>query len=208
MVRAGADMDARKQRLIELLLCRCFAYREDPPFVLSSGATSRYYLDCKPLLLSAEGQTLAGALGYEAARALDVTAVGGLTLGADPFACAIAHHSYARSRPIEALVVRKEAKGHGTGQFVEGGADPGARVAVLDDVLTTGRSTRTAIERLRAAGYLVDHAIVLVDREEGGAEALRADGVVVQAIATLAEVLAARALAQRHARELGVAPPP
>ncbi|MBM4342440.1 MAG: orotate phosphoribosyltransferase [Deltaproteobacteria bacterium] len=194
-------MDVRKQRLIELLLTQAFAYRVDPPFQLSSGATSPYYIDCKPVILSAEGQTLVGALGYEIARDLGAQAIGGLTLGADPIACAIAHHSFARSTPLAAFVVRKEAKGHGTTRWIEGALPAGCRVAVLDDVLTTGKSTLLAVDRVRQAGFEVTGAIVLVDREEGGSEALRAAGVEVHPIATRTQLMALRASAERHRAE-------
>ncbi len=194
-------MDIRKQRLTELLLTQAFTYRPDPPFQLSSGALSPYYIDCKSVILSAEGQTLIGALGYEIARDLGVQAVGGLTLGADPLACAIAHHSFSRSRRLAAFVVRKEAKGHGTGRWIEGALPAGCRVAVLDDVLTTGRSTLLAVERVRQAGLHVSAAIVLVDREEGGAEALQAAGIDVHPIVTRTQLMAMRALAERHRSE-------
>ena len=195
-------MDLRKARLLELLLQHAFQYRENPPFVLTSGRTSPYYIDCKPLMLSAEGQTLMGALGYEAARRLGVLAVGGLTLGADPFACAIAHHSFARAHTLQAFVVRKEAKGHGIARWIEGAVAAGTRVAVIDDVLTTGRSTLQAIERAREAGLVVDCAIPLIDREEGGREALLAAGVETHALISRTELMAARAVASRHVMEM------
>lgn len=198
-------MDLRKQRLLEILLTKAFAYRADPPFQLSSGGTSQYYVDCKPVVLSAEGQTLVGALGYEAAQHLGATAVGGLTLGADPIACAIAHHSFSRSTVLHAFVVRKQAKGHGTLRWIEGEVPAGSRVVVVDDVLTTGKSTLTAVERARDAGLLVNDAIILVDRQEGGAQALAAAGIEVHALATVSELMALRALAERHQRDPALA---
>lgn len=195
-------MDARKDRLLELLLVKSFQYREDPPFTLASGKTSPYYVNCKAVTLSPEGLTLIGALGYEALRGLDLTATGGLTLGADPIACAIAQHSFGRSHPMAAFVVRKEAKGHGMQRFLEGELEPASRVAVVDDVITTGGSTLTAIERIRAAGHTVEHAVVLVDREEGGREALEAAGVTVHAMTTRTELMARLQTARKHAAEL------
>lgn len=195
-------MDARKDRLLELLLVKSFQYREDPPFTLASGKTSPYYVNCKAVTLSAEGLTLIGALGYEALRGLGLTATGGLTLGADPIACAIAQHSFGRSHPLSAFVVRKEAKGHGMQRFLEGELEPGSNVAVVDDVITTGGSTLTAIERIRAAGHTVEHAVVLVDREEGGREALEAAGVTVHAITTRTELMTRLQTARKHAAEL------
>jgi orotate phosphoribosyltransferase len=195
-------MDARKDRLMELLLLRSFQYREEPPFVLASGKTSPYYVNCKAVTLSAEGLTLIGALGYEALKHTGVVATGGLTLGADPIACAIAQHSFGRSQPLSAFVVRKEAKGHGMQRFLEGELAPESAVAVLDDVITTGGSTLTAVERIRSAGHKVEHAVILVDREEGGREALEAAGLTVHALVTRTELMARLQLARKHAQEL------
>jgi orotate phosphoribosyltransferase len=195
-------MDVRKSRLIELLLLHSFQVRENPPFVLSSGRTSPYYVDCKPVTLHHEGLHLIGALGYEIAKHLGVTAVGGLTLGADPIANAIAMHSHLRSRPLRAFVVRKEAKGHGTERWIEGSIEPGTHVAVLDDVITTGASTIQAIDRAREAGLIVEHVVALVDREEGGAEAIEGHGVQVHAVVTRTELLARIQAVKAHAAEL------
>ena len=195
-------MDARKDRLMELLLLHSFQYRTDPPFTLASGKTSPCYVNCKPVTLHPEGLNLVGALGYEIAKRLGVDAVGGLTLGADPLACAIAMHSFARSRPLSAFVVRKEPKGHGMARWLEGELAPGTRVAVLDDVITTGGSTLSAIDRLREAGMVVEEAIVLVDREEGGRAAIEAHGVAVHALVTLTELMTRRGAAVAHAAAL------
>ncbi len=194
-------MDARKDRLLELLLVKAFEYRDDPPFELAHGQTSPYYLNCKPVTLSAEGLALMGALGYEHAKHLDIVAVGGLTLGADPLACAISGHSFGRSRPLHAFVVRKEASEGGLQRWVEGDVKPGDRVAILDDVLTSGASTCQAIDRARDAGLVVEHVIALVDREAGGLEKVRAHGVDVHVMMTLTELLARRTAALRHAVE-------
>lgn len=194
-------MDVRKDRLLELLLVKAFQYREDPPFELASGQKSPYYLNCKPVTLSAEGLALMGALGYEHAKHLGIAAVGGLTLGADPLACAISAHSFGRSKPMHAFVVRKEAQGHGMQRWIEGDVKAGDRVAILDDVLTTGQSTCQAIDRAREAGLQVEHVIALVDREAGGVEAVQGRGVQVHVMVTLSEVLARRAAALRHAAE-------
>jgi orotate phosphoribosyltransferase len=178
-----------RQRLVDLLVMGGFQYRADPPFVLASGRTSPMYLDCKRALLSHEGLALVGRLGYAKVRALGVTAVGGLTLGADPVAMAIAHHSHGRAHGLDAFVVRKEPKGHGTSRWVEGHLAPTSRVAVVDDVVTTGGSTLIAIARLREAQHHVDHAFAVVDRGEGGREALTAVGVTLHALVQLDEIL-------------------
>ncbi len=191
-------MDARKDRLIELLLLHAFQVRENPPFTLASGKTSPYYVDCKSIMYSPEGLILIGALGYDAVKPLGALAVGGLTLGADPMACAIAMHSQQRSRSIRAFVVRKEVKDHGSQNWIEGDIAPGTKVCILDDVLTSGSSAIQAIERARQAGLDVQDLLVLVDREEGGAEAVEAHGVVVHAVVTVSELLARQHVMLAH----------
>lgn len=194
-------MDLRKDRLIELLLLHSFQVREDPPFQLASGKMSPYYIDCKPVTMHPEGMTIIGALVYEASRRLGVTAVGGLTMGADPIATAAAMHSHLRSRPLQAFSVRKAAKDHGTEQWIEGGVAPGSHVVIVDDVLTTGASTIQAIDRAREAGLVVEHVVVLVDREEGGREQVEKHGVEVHALVTRTELLSRRQAALAHALE-------
>jgi orotate phosphoribosyltransferase len=117
--------------------------------------------------------------------------VGGLTLGADPIAYALAYASAATSRPLRAFTVRKEAKSHGAGKLIEGPFQSGDRVVVIEDTVTTGNSARTAATAVRAAGGDVVGVLALVDREEGGREALAAEGLGVVALATASEILAA-----------------
>jgi len=164
-------MDARA-RLLELLRSRAFAERE---VVLSSGLTSNFYIDCKQVSLDAEGATLIGELFHAAIQqvAPQAVAVGGLTLGADPLATATSITSFRAGRPRSAFIVRKEPKGHGTGQWIESvGLAADAPVVILEDVITTGASTIKAIERARLAGLNVVHALGIVDRLEGGREAI------------------------------------
>ena len=145
--------------------------------VLSSGQRSNFYIDCKQVSLDAEGATLIGELFDELVEAIapDAVAVGGLTLGADPLATATSIASFRTGRPRSAFLVRKEPKGHGTGQWLESTRlASGARVVVLEDVVTTGASTLRAIERVREAGLVVAHALAIVDRLEGGREAVTA----------------------------------
>jgi orotate phosphoribosyltransferase len=162
----------KRARLLELLRTRAFQERE---VVLSSGQKSNFYIDCKQVSLDAEGACLIGELFHQVIEqvAPDAVAVGGLTLGADPLATATSLVSFQRGRPRAAFIVRKEPKGHGTNQWLETTKlAPGARVVVLEDVVTTGASTLKAIERVRLAGLEVAHAIGLVDRLEGGREAV------------------------------------
>lgn len=161
-----------RARLLELLRTRAFAERE---IVLSSGAKSNFYIDCKQVSLDAEGASLIGELFHAAVDELapQAVAVGGLTLGADPLATATSITSFRAGRPRAAFIVRKEPKGHGTSEWVESTRLPaGAPVVILEDVVTTGASTLRAIERARLAGLVVVHALALVDRLEGGREAV------------------------------------
>jgi len=166
---------AKRARLLELLRTRSFQERE---VILSSGLKSNFYIDCKQVSLDAEGAALIGALFHETIEAVapEAVAVGGLTLGADPLATATSVLSFQSGRPRAAFIVRKEPKGHGTGQWIESTKLPaGAKVVILEDVVTTGASTLKAIERARLAGFTVLHALSLVDRLEGGREAVEAE---------------------------------
>jgi orotate phosphoribosyltransferase len=163
---------AKRGRLLELLRSRAFQERE---VVLSSGQTSNFYIDCKQVSLDAEGAALVGELFHAVIDEIapQAVAVGGLTLGADPLATATSVASWHAGRPRAAFLVRKEPKGHGTNQWLESTRLPaGAEVVVLEDVVTTGASTLKAIERARLAGLHVVHALGLVDRLEGGGEAV------------------------------------
>jgi orotate phosphoribosyltransferase len=186
------EMSEMKQRLAEIILEKSFRYREDPPFTLVSGRTSPYYFDCKPTTLNPEGMNLIGGIIFEMLGDADVTAAGGLTLGADPIANALSVISFQRGRPIRSFIVRKDVKEHGTKRAVEGDVQTGDRVLIIDDVITTGGSTLTAIERARQSGLIVDRVIALIDREEGGREAIIGKGDVdrVDAILTRTEIMA------------------
>ncbi len=159
-----------KERIVELIYKKAFKYSEEPVFRLVSGGLSRYYFNCKTVTLSPEGMYLIGNVIYDMIAPLNVKAIGGLTLGADPIATAVAYTSYIKGSPIEAFVVRKKAKEHGTMQWIEGNLDAGDSVVVVDDVITTGSSTIQAITRLKEAGVFVKKVVVLVDRQEGGRE--------------------------------------
>ena len=166
------DLAIKRERLLELLRTHAFQERE---VVLSSGRTSNFYIDCKQVSLDAEGALLIGELFHAVidAVAADAVAVGGLTLGAAPLATATSIVSFPRGRPRAAFLVRKEPKGHGTNQWLESTRlPPGAPVVVVEDVVTTGAATLKAIERARLAGLKVVHAVGLVDRLEGGREAV------------------------------------
>lgn len=172
--------ERHRARLLELLTRLSYEQRE---VTLSSGLKSNFYIDCKQTVLGAEGHFLVGSLFCRLLqeRAPEVEAVGGLTMGADPLASAVSTMSYLSGRPLQAFYVRKEPKGHGTGQWLEGvkSLRQGMPVAILEDVVTTGGSALKAIERARAFGLKVAVILGLVDREEGGREALEREAPLV-----------------------------
>ena len=177
-----------KQELIELLCRKSFQYSEEPIFKLVSGRMSRFYVNCKPTILSARGMFLTGNLVLDAVKNLDIQAVGGLTFGADPIAVATAYASALKGPTVNAFSIRKTQKDHGIVKWVEGDIRPGLRVAILDDVATTGGSTIKAIERARFEGLEVVKAVILVDRQEGGLENIRQHVSDVSAIVTRDEL--------------------
>jgi orotate phosphoribosyltransferase len=164
-----------ESRLLDVLVRRSYLYRPEKPFVLASGQTSPVYFDCRLTTTFAPALPLVGEALLSRLSALaggeSIVAVGGLTLGADPIAAAVSYYSNATAAPVSWFSVRKEAKGHGTTKWVEGSVEPGDAVAVVDDVVTTGASTVTAIERCRAHGLRVVAAAVLVDRSAGDGRA-------------------------------------
>ncbi|MGD2268894.1 MAG: orotate phosphoribosyltransferase [Desulfobacterales bacterium] len=180
-----------KQELIELICRKSFQYSEKPTFRLVSGRMSQFYVNCKPTTLHPRGMFLTGHLMFEAIREKNVTAVGGLTFGADPIAVATAFASELGGKPLRAFSIRKRQKDHGVIKWIEGDINPGERVAIIDDVATTGGSTIKAIERVRAEGMVVVAAVILVDRQEGGLENIRQHVEDVSAIITRDELMAA-----------------
>lgn len=159
-------------------------------FVLASGRRSSYYIDCRLTTMSAEGMVLIGRMGLAAIREAGWTprAVGGLTMGADPVAYAIAAASFGSDRPVDAFSVRKDAKGHGTRRVIEGNFESGNTVVVVEDVITSGESAARALAAVEQAGGKVLGVLAVVDREEGGRRALEADGRRVVALTTAAEL--------------------
>jgi orotate phosphoribosyltransferase len=161
-------------------------------FTLASGRQSTLYIDARLTTMSPDGLALIGPLGVSALDAAGwaVDAVGGLTLGADPVSYAIAYASALAGTPIRAFTVRKEAKAHGTGRLIEGPFREGDRVAVVEDVITTGGSALRAVQAVRVAGGHVAGVLALVDREEGGREALEGAGLPVVSLARASEIVA------------------
>jgi len=179
-----------RARLALMIVERTFRYSDDPPFTLVSGKQSNFYFNCKPTTLDPEGMNLIGNIIFDMLKDSGISAVGGLTLGADPMANAVSVISYQRHYPIKAFIVRKDVKGHGMRSAVEGNVKEGERVAVLDDVITTGKSTLIAIEKAREAGLIVDRVITLIDREEEqGRENIEKQVQRVESIFTRTDIL-------------------
>lgn len=162
-------------------------------FTLASGKQSTFYIDARLTTMSPEGLSTIGPLGLSTLRQMEwrVDAVGGLTLGADPIAYAISYASAHSDQPLRAFTVRKEPKTHGTGKLLEGPFRQGDRVAVIEDVITTGGSAIRAIDAVRLAGGVVAGVLALVDREEGGRQTIEATGVPVVALVTATQIISA-----------------
>lgn len=174
-----------RERLIGLIKTRSYQYSENPPFKLSSGGYSNFYFNLKKTTFSPEGQYLIGKILFEKIKelSLEADAIGGLTMGADPIALAVARYSFDRGEPIEAFTIRKEPKGHGTMLQIEGNIKKGDRVIIIDDVITTGASTIKAVNAAREFGFDIQSVIVLLDRfERNGRQNIEALGCKVHSI--------------------------
>jgi orotate phosphoribosyltransferase len=185
---------AMKKRLIELIISRTFRYAEKPAFKLASGKKSNYYFNCKPTTLNSEGMFLIGNLLYgliKDHKRWGIKAVGGLTLGADPVANAIAYTFYLKGEHIEAFVVRKEPKKHGTMLWIEGEVKKGDRVLIVEDVITTGSSSKKAVDRARKCGLKVVGVVALIDRQEGGRDTIESMNLPFRALLTKEEIFRA-----------------
>jgi orotate phosphoribosyltransferase len=160
-------------------------------FTLASGKQSEYYIDARLTTMSPEGLSVIGRLGLETLRQSGwvIDAIGGLTLGADPISYAISYASAASDRPLRAFTVRKETKAHGTGKLIEGPFREGDHVAVIEDVITTGGSALRAIEAIRAARGTVEGVLALVDREEGGRQAIESSGVSIISLVSASQII-------------------
>lgn len=163
-----------RERLLELIREKAYEKRR---VVLSSGKVSDFYIDCRQVTLNSEGSFLVGSLIFKLicqGKDGEIGAVGGLTMGADPMVTSVSLISHIEGNPVESFIIRKEAKKHGTGLWIEGTKNlyQGMGVAILEDVVTTGASTIKAIERAKDFGLEVKRVFALVDRNEGGKEAI------------------------------------
>lgn len=177
-----------RERLVALLRSRSVLLGD---FVLSSGRRSAYYIDCRKTTMHAEGLELIGQLGLAALRERGwaADAVGGLTLGADPVAYAVARASCSAPPVVNAFTVRAAVKTHGAGRRIEGCFEPGARVVIAEDVITTGGSALRAAQAVREDGGTVLGVLAVVDRGEGGREAIERSGLPVHSLVPVADLL-------------------
>ncbi len=169
-----------KEELLELI--KKWGYRKGD-FTLSSGKKSEHYVNCKPVILTGRGLTLTSLLML---KEVETSVVAGLTLGADPLVCGVSLVSALDGRLVNALIIRKEPKGHGTASQIEGKLPvKGSKITVLEDVVTTGGSSIKAVNVLRDQGYIVDRVVSIVDRKEGGEEAMKQEGLELRSLFTV-----------------------
>jgi orotate phosphoribosyltransferase len=188
-----SSLEDLRHQLLNLLCA--VAYKEGD-FTLSSGQKSTYYINGKEVTLHAEGGVGVGRILLPLIPA-DTVGVAGLTLGADPIVAATSVVAVYEGRSLTPLIVRKEAKGHGTQVYIEGPTlAPGSPVVVLEDVVTTGQSAMKAVDRLRAAGYRVDRVVTLIDREQGGAAFYAEQGLEFDRVFTIRDL-------QAHTKAMG-----
>ncbi len=182
-------MDEKKKRLLQILKNKSFRYRTNPPFKLASGKESPYYVDCKPTTNNAEGMNLVGEIIFHIIKDLDVKAIGGLTMGADPIAHATSMISFQKGKPIHSFCVRKKPKDHGLvkAHRVEGDIEPGNKVVIIEDVITTGGSTIQALDAAEEFGLNILKVVALLDREEGGKQNIEKRVADVETIYTLSQ---------------------
>lgn len=176
--------------LLGLIYSNSFQYSEEPVFLLASGQKSSYYFNCKATSFDPLGQHLIGNLFFERIKNLQIDAIGGLTMGADPIAIATSLTSYQKEKPIKAFSIRKEPKKHGLQLWIEGNLKAKDNAIIVEDVITTGGSAIKAIERVKEIDVNVVSVVALIDREEGGREAIEQLGVPVESIFTKSDIMA------------------
>tara|TARA_B100001996_G_scaffold245502_1_gene190153 strand:+ start:170 stop:697 length:528 start_codon:yes stop_codon:yes gene_type:complete len=172
-----------KEELLELI--KKWGYRKGD-FTLSSGKKSEHYVNCKPVILTGRGLTLTSLLML---KEVETSVVAGLTLGADPLVCGVSLVSALDGRLVNALIIRKEPKGHGTASQIEGQLPvKGSKITVLEDVVTTGGSSIKAVNVLRDQGYIVDRVVSIVDRQEGGKDAMIEANLELRSLFTIEDL--------------------
>ena len=179
-----------RQRLIDLFRLRALKFGD---FTLASGKKASYYLDGKQITLHSEGLRLVSEGLLELLSDIPYAAIGGMSIGADPIIGGVLALAGERGQELQGFLVRKEAKGHGTGRFIEGPVQPGSKVVVVDDVVTTGGSSLMAIDRIQEFGCEVVQVVAIIDRMEGGAANFKARGLSLRSLLTI--------------EDFGIAPP-
>jgi len=188
-IKIMKELDHKRQELLDLLVIRSFKYDPSFSFKLRSKKRSDIYIDAKQVTLFSKGMLLVGELIWEKIQDLKINAIGGLTLGADPLAYATAMYANLKQGySLNVFIVRKEPKAHGTQRWIEGEVKKGQKVVVVDDVVTTGNSVIKAIQKVQEAQLEVAKVVVLVDREEGGREAVESLGLMYEPIFTKSEL--------------------
>ena len=178
-----------REKLKEMIKERALKVADKPIFKLSSGKMSTYYMDLRTITLDPEGGYIIGNLIFEMVKDKNPDAIGGLTLGADPISYATSMISYINKQPIKPFVVRKEPKGHGTGKQIEGNVQPGEKVFIVEDVVTTAGSSLKAAKVAKDFGLEILGIIAIVDREEGGEENIKKEGFEFFPIFKISEFL-------------------
>ena len=187
MTPLNPSLDGIKENLLTLLAQKAYRFGD---FSLASGKKSSHYVNCKPVTLSGKGLLSISSLFLKQIDN-DDSGVAGLTLGADPLVSGVVMMAAQSSIHLNGLIVRKEAKGHGTGAWLEGPLPPkGSTITVLEDVVTTGGSSLKAVEKLRNEGYLVNRVLTIVDREEGGQDAMSKANLDLNSLFFLKEIVA------------------
>ena len=172
-----------KEELLDLI--KKWGYRKGD-FTLSSGKKSEHYVNCKPIILTGRGLTLTSLLML---KEVETNVVAGLTLGADPLVCGVSLVSALDGRLVNALIIRKEPKGYGTASQIEGQLPvKGSKITVLEDVVTTGGSSIKAVKVLRDEGYIVDRVVSIVDRQEGGKDAMIEENLELRSLFTIEDL--------------------
>ncbi len=185
MIKSSTFEDTRQKKLLDLLVRDAYRYGE---FKLSSGRTSSHYVNCKPVSLSGIGLNLLSLALLEHVDT-DAVAVAGLTLGADPLVSGVAMAAAQCNRNLDGIIVRKEAKGHGTAAWLEGPIpNPGDKITVLEDVVTTGASSMKAVRLLREAGFVISKVVAIVDRQEGAELILNKEELDLISLFTLSDI--------------------
>jgi orotate phosphoribosyltransferase len=179
-----------EKELLRLIYKKGFKFSEEAIFKLASGKMSRYYIDCRAVTSLAKAKYLISQVMFKKIVDLNVTAIGGPEAGAIPIADAVSYASYLHGKDIKSFWIRKEAKGHGLKKWIEGDVKEGDRVVIVDDVITTGKSTIDAIRRAQEGGLIVVKAMVLVDREEDeGRQNIERGGIEVEALFTVSDLM-------------------